>query len=366
MDNGLITLAIHTPAKANVLKSVLEKNGIAVFLDEINDINLEHQVSYYVRINRKDLTKSLSIIENLKLFSYDDKNTHLIDDGNKRILVPVDFSSHSLKACQVAFNIAKNSKAKVKILHVYHNIYFPSHIPFADSLKEAPDEGSLNSARKQMLNFCIEIDRKIAEGEWPSINYSYSIREGILEEEVDNFVQEYKPFLLVLGTKGKNNVIGEVTADIIEMVNVPILTVPESSPINSFSDVKHFAFLTNLQNRDLSTFDFFVSLLSSYTNLKITLVHINRINRKGDKLAETELLGMKEHFKKRYPQLNVGYKLIDSDDIPKAIVEFTEQENVTVACINTRKRNIFGRIFAPSLSRKVLVLSDALILILRG
>lgn len=366
MNNDLITLSIHTSTKANMLKSVLEKSGITIILNEVNDIGDKHQVSYYVRIKKEDLNKALAIIESNKLFNYEDKNTHLINDGNKRILVPVDFSPHSMKACQIAFNIAKDRNAKVKILHVYHNIYFPSHIPFADSLKETPEEGLLDSIRKQMLNLCMEIDRKIIDGEWPSVNYSYSLREGVTEEEIDNFVQEYKPFLLVLGAKGKNNNIGNVTADVIEMVNVPVLAIPDSTSINNLTDIKHFAFLTNLQNRDLSSFDFFVNLLSVYTDIKITLIHINRINRKGDKWAEAELLEMKEYVMNQYPQINIGYKLIDSNDIPKATVEFIEQENITVICINTRKRNMLGRIFVPSVSRKVLVKSDALLLILRG
>jgi len=366
MNNKLVTLAIHTREKANILKSLLEKYGIATILDEVNGIESKSQPSFYVKIDEKDLTKSLTIIESNKLFSYNDETIKLIDDGNKRILVPVDFSAHSLKACQMAFDIAKDTHAKVKILHVYHNVYFPSHIPFADSLKETPDEGLLNAVRKQMLELCMLIDRNITDGKWPSVNYSYSLREGAIDEEIYNFVQEYKPFLLVLGTKGKNNAVGDVVADVVEMVDVPVLTIPESSPVKNITDIKHFAFLTNLHSRDLSSLDFLANLLLPNTDVRITLIHINRINTKGDKWTEAELIGMKEYVLKRYPHLNIGYKLIDADDIPKATAEFIEKENINVACINTRRRNILGRIFAPSISRKIMVRSDALFLILRG
>jgi len=366
MNNQPVTLAIHTRDKANILKSLLEKNGIATLLEEVNITESKNLPSFYVKIDEKDLNKSLAIIESYKLFSYNEDTTHLIDDGNKRILVPVDFSEHSIKACYIAFNIAKDTNAKVKILHVYHNIYFPSHIPFADSLKETPEEGLLDSARKQMLNLCLLIDNNITDGKWPSVNYSYSLREGAIDEEIYDFVQEYKPFLLVLGTKGKNYTMGDVVADVIEMVDVPVLAVPESTPIKNLTDIKHFAFLTNLNNRDLSSFDFLANLLLPNIHIKITLIHINRINAKGDKWAEAELIGMREYVMKRYPQLNIGYKLIDSDDIPKATADFIEQEKINIACINTRRRNIFGRIFSPSISRKVMVKNDALFLILRG
>lgn len=373
MDNKLVTLAIHSFEKATILKNILESNGIIVYLEKVEEAITASPVpvGFYVKINTSDLSKSLSIIEEHKLFSYDNKDTYKIDDGRKRILVAVDFSSYSMKACQVAFNLAKEVNAKVKILHIYYNLYFPSHIPFADQLKDENDESLLDKSRRQMLNFCFEIDKKISEGEWPSVNYSYSLREGLVDEEIENFSLEYKPSLLVLGTKGKDNnessILGNVTADVIEIVNVPVLAVPESSPINSISDIKHIVFLTNLQSRDLESFNTLVEIATLYTDIKITLLHINRINGKGDRWTEAELAGMKEYFKKMYPQLNIEYKLIDSPDIPGAVRNYVEHENVTIVCMNTRRRNFLGRIFSPSISRKVLsTTSDKAILVLRG
>lgn len=372
MNNELLTLAIHTVEKANILKQILEKNGITVFLEEIKHTpaGLDLSDRYYVKVRNGDLLKALDIIEENRLFNYSDKRTQVIDDGRRRILVAVDFSDYSLKACQIAFGMAKEVNAKVKILHVYHNIYYPSHLPFADSLKENPDEGLLNKTRKQMLDLCVEIDNRIAEKKWDSVNYSYSLREGVVEEEIESFVNEYKPFLLVLGTKGKDNnqssILGNVTADVIEMVNIPVLAIPESSPINSAKDIKHVVFLTSLQSRDLNSFNTLVNNFITYKDIKITLMHVNITNKEDQKWIEAELQNIGKHFKEIYPQLNIAYKLIDSPDIPQAVNEYVKKENIAVICLNTRKRNLLERIFAPSISRKVLIDSDKAILVLRG
>lgn len=370
MNDKFTTLAIHKNEKANILKQILESNGIEVEFEVVLQGQLPNESSIAVRIKESDLSRALSIIEANQLFNYSDKHIQKIDDGRKRILVAVDFSDYSVKACQMAFNIAKEINAKVKILHVFHNIYFPSNIPFADSLKDIPDEGLLDKTRKQMLELCIDIDKKIAEGIFPSINYSYSLREGLAGEEIEQFINEYKPVLLVLGTKGKDNnkkyMLGGVTADIIEMTNIPVLAIPESSPINNICDVKHIAFLTNLHARDLASFKTLVSLVSPYQNIKITLVHINRINKEGGKCPEASLVEMREHFLKQYPQFNIAYKLIDAPDIPNAIENFAIEEDVTVVALNTRRRNIFGRMFVPSISRKVLLISKVTLLVLRG
>ncbi len=369
-ENRLVTIAVHKEEKAKILKQILQEQGIAVVLEDIKDENSGHTSGIAVRIRVSDLGRSLTIIEGNKLSKYNDPDVITIDGVRKRVLVSVDFSDYSMKACQVAFNIAKEIGAKVKILHVYHNFYYPSSFPFADTLKATPDEGMLSKARKQMLGLCVQIEQNISSGLFPSVNYSYSLREGLVEEEIELFVREYQPVLLVTGTKGKDNnqtnLLGSVTADIIEMTDVPVLAVPENSPIDTIDGVKHVAFLTNLQERDLVSFDMLVKLLKPYPNIRITLIHINRINRKGEKLPEEQLIQMKNHFEKQYPQLNINYQLIENPDLPLAINEYAMEEGVTLIALNTRKRNIFGRMFWPSISRKVLFKSNIALLVLRG
>lgn len=370
MDQELIIIAIHKEDKAWILKELLESKSIKVYLEELENVYSDDNTkNYYIKVESKNINKALSLIEEINPFNYGNQNIHKAEDNLKRILVAVDFSDYSKKACQVAFNIASEIHAKVKILHVYQNIYFPSHIPFADSLKETPNEGLLDKTRKKMLNLCVEIDEYISNGDWPSINYSYSLREGQVDEEVENFVLEYKPSLLVLGTKGLDNtpsILGNVTADIIEIINVPVLAIPVDSPINSIADIKHVVFLSTLQNKEMPSFNRLLDVFKPYPNIRITLLHINQINRKGDKWTNEELAKISQSFEMLHPQLNINYKLIDSPDIALALSDFIIQENVSIISLNTRRRNLFSRIFFPSKSRKLLLFSDKALLIFRG
>lgn len=365
MEDRIVTLAIHTREKAVILKHLLESRGIPVSLEELG----QNAEGFAVRIKEEYIPKALTIVEENKLFSYSDAQTLSIDDGRKRILVAVDFSSYSMKACRVAFSIAKEINAKVKILHVYNNIYFPSHIPFADALKNEGDVGILDKSRKQMLDLCIEIDRNIAEGSFPSVNYSYSLREGIIEEEIDSFIGEYKPVLLVLGTRGKNNnrknIIGGVTADLIEMTDVPVLAIPENSPIEDVREIKHLAFFTNIHKRDLLSFDYLINYISLYKELNITLVHIVADAQKMEWI-ETNLQEFKKYLNEKYTKLNITYKLIHASDPIPEIKKFLDEENVRIVAVNTRRRNLWGRIFIPSSSRKILASLDVALLALRG
>jgi Universal stress protein family. len=57
------------------------------------------------------------------------------------------------------------------------------------------------------------------------------LREGLPEEEIVTFTKEYKPSIIVMGTRGKDqkdaDLIGSVTAEVIEMTHVPLIAIPE-------------------------------------------------------------------------------------------------------------------------------------------
>lgn len=373
MEDKIITLAIHTKEKAFKLKEVLESRNIPVYLEELSQNNHlgDKAIGFAVKIKESQVAKALTIIEENKLFSYNDMQTLRMDDGRKRILVAVDFSSYSMKACQIAFSIAKELDAKVKILHVYNYLPFPTQIPFADALKNEGDISILDKSRKQMLDLCIKIDKNIEAGKFPSVNYSYSLREGIVEEEIETFIDEYKPILLVLGKRGVNdnrtNILGSVTADIIEMTDIPVLAIPENSSIEGAKDIKHIAFFTNIHRRDMYSFDYLANHLLPYKDLKITLVHIISDGRNNNsKWTESDLSKLQESFMQKYSDMNISYKLINETDIVQGIKDFIETEKVDVVAVNTQRRSLWGRIFIPSTSRKILASLNIVLLTLRG
>lgn len=371
-DIKLVTLAIHTNEKAQILKSVLASEGIDVSIENINLDEPGVSAGVRIRIKETDLPKALNVVENRHLFSYAEPETHRTDDGRKRILVPVDFSDYSLKACRIAFNLAKESDAKVKILHVYFNPYYPTALPMAEAFAYQGKEGEsfqniIDKVRADIQKLCGMIDEKIASGEFPAVNYSYVLREGLPEEEIVAFTKEYQPAWIVMGTRGKDqkdaDLIGSVTAEVIEMTRIPVLSIPENTHFHSMKEVKNVAFLTNFSQRDLLTFDMMMKFFEPYKDVTIHLTHIT--SKKEDKWDEIKLAGIKDYFEKQYPNLQADYKVIEGDML-KGIDTFVREAKIDILALTTAKRNIFARMFNPSISRKMLFHTDTPLLVLRG
>lgn len=373
MEDKLVTLAIHTNEKAQILKKVLESENIEVHINDVDSENPGVAPGVRIRIKESDLPRALNVVESRHLFSYDDDETYRADDGRKRILIPVDFSDYSMKACQIAFNLARDLDAKVKIMHVYFNPYYPTALPMAEAFayqgkEEKEFQNIIEKVKENIQKLCNRIDKKVSEGEFPPVNYSYVLKEGLPEEEIVTFTKEYKPAIIVMGTRGKDqkdaDLIGSVTAEVIEMTHVPIIAIPENTPFVDLKDVKRIAFLTNFSQRDLISFDLLAKLLLPYQDIKISLTHISV--KKSDQWDEIKLEGIKAYFSKQYPNLNLDYSLIDTSDMLKSLDEYIKNEKVQILALTTSKRNIFARMFSPSISRKMLFHSDTPLLVLRG
>jgi nucleotide-binding universal stress UspA family protein len=358
MEDKLVTVAIHTFEKAQILKTLLESEGIETYIHNVNLIQPVVSAGVRVRIKESDLPKALVIIEQMNL-SLEDKN-EIVDLGNNenKILVPVDFSDYSMKACDLAFNLAQSIGAEVVVLHayytpIYNNVLLMDAIP--SSVKD--DESIIRivkQAKADMENLTNLLKRKIDNGSLPNVKFTTILKDGIPEEEIIKFSKEYRPSIVFMGTRGKDrkelDLIGSVTAEIIERSNIPVFAIPENNQLNDFNEVKNIAFTTNFEPKDLLAFEKLVELLQPF-KYKVHFVHIEQ---NKDAWNEIKLAGIKQYFNKQYPDLETDYILIQDKEILTALDSFVKEKNIDIISLTTHKRNILSRLFNPSIARKMI------------
>lgn len=209
MEDKLVTLAILTYAKAQILKNVLENEGIETYIHNVNQIQPVVSSGVRVRIKESDLPHALKITESSAWLSEEvvgGKSPKLEKVSNK-VLIPVDFSNYSLKACEFGFNFAQNIGAEVVLLHVYFTPIYATSLPYGDVFNyQLSDEENVRSILQKVhadLNALSDkVKEKVASGEFPDIKYTCVLREGIPEEEVLRYTKEYRPRIIIMGTRG--------------------------------------------------------------------------------------------------------------------------------------------------------------------
>lgn len=371
MEDKLVTLAILTYAKAQILKTILEDEGIETYIHNVNQIQPVISSGVRVRIKESDLPHALKIIESSAWLSEDvvgGKVSQIKSTSNK-VLIPVDFSGYSMKACEFGFNYAQNTGAEVILLHVYFTPIYSTSLPYGDifNYQLSDDENVktiLQKVHAELNGLLDKVKEKIASGQFPNVKYMCVLREGIPEEEILRYVKDCCPRIVIMGTRGKNqkdlDLIGSVTAEVIERSRVPVLAIPENTPFRQFSEVKHIAFITNFDQRDLIAFD---SLIASFKSFRfsVSLIHLSGIKDTWD---EIKLGGIKEYFHKQYPQLDIHYDVVQDDDLLNNLEQYIEKENIDIIALTSYRRNIFYRLFNPSIARKMIFHSDTPMLVL--
>lgn len=108
VDNDrLITVAIHTFDKASQLRDLLEREGVAATLQNVNLSSPVLSAGVRVRISERDLPLALRIIENPEIFARSE--SVMPAEDNRSILVPVDFTEKSVAAARMALRMASET-----------------------------------------------------------------------------------------------------------------------------------------------------------------------------------------------------------------------------------------------------------------
>ena len=377
MEDKLITLSILTYSKAQILKSVLESEGIESYIHNVNLIQPVISSGVRVRIKESDLPRALKIIESSSWLSSEILEEKSADSDSEKVptvLSPVDFSAYSLKACDFGFNVASRMHAEVVLLHVHFTpIYIPSlqydienyQVPSGNDVTTV--KGMIENIHKQLNKLSENINEKIQNGDYPNVKYTCVLREGIPEEEILYYIRQEKPLIVVMGTRGEHqkdlDLIGSVTAEVIERSRSFVYAIPENAPEKSLENIHKIALFTSFDQRDLIAFD---SLITTFKDNKfeISFIHVNSHVEKRT-WNEIKLAGIKEYFKKQYPQLEFTYLNIDEDHLLGNLDQFVQENGIDVICTSNYKRNIFARLFNPSIARKMLFHSNTPILIIK-
>lgn len=365
----LITIAIHTYEKAHQLKNILECEGIDVVLQNVNLTTPVVSSGIRVRIHENDLPMALRLIENIEIFSPTAlKQSH---SGGPEILVPIDFSTSSVQACFLAFHIAALHKAHIKLLHSFFDpilsnaasMQLSDTMTFdstADAIEQMEEDKMLTeTSQKQMKEIETRLREKIKDGVIPPALFASEITEGLPEEVINSYASSHNPFLIVMGTRGTNKqnraMLGSVTAEVLDTCRSCVLTVPESLRFKQTDEIREVIYLASSRQQDILALDALYRIFPE-TSLSVTLTTLpTKKKPQGDPVAIANLL---DYCRKNYPAYTFKTVALSLSHEMEEFEGLDQQLHVNMIVVPTPRKNIFARLFNPTLAHKLLFHSD--------
>ncbi len=373
-EDRLITIAIHTFEKATILKSVLEHEGIRVALQNVNLVQPVVSSGVRVRIHEADLPKALRIIESgVDLDDNPQPAAGSEPSGARKVLVPVDFSSHSDAAVATAFAYASAVGAEILMMHSYISPTYATGFPLTDSMDfdletVSDDEARLSveeTAHKQLEAYATTVRQRIARGELPPVRFDTELIDDVPEEAINILAKELKPRIIVMGTRGadakERDMMGSVTAEVLDTCRTPILTVPEAAAAAQTGSDSHILFCCNYGQSDLLALDMLYSLFPKAT-FRVTLLKVPSKKTPADASQITG--GLIEYCTKNMPRFKFEAVDVTTNDLEVEFQTIEKQRHIDMIAIPNRKRNIFSRLFNPGLAHRLLFHTDIPMIVL--
>ncbi len=369
MEENLITIVTLPFSKAQILKMRLESEKIECNLEEINLIEGAAGSSVRVKILEKDIKQALPVLEDLlgaKPFVEEVK----AEKKERHILVPIDFSVQSEKACKMAVNIAGMVNVKLILIHCYINPLIHS-IPFSDiyaydSSLLARMEYSEENANKDFQEFVTKMANEIGKEKWKSVSPEFIIKSGYPEDDILAFAQKQLSQLIVMGSAGKHapyGTLGSIAADIMYNATMPVMIVPEDTPENILDNFSNVLYATNFDEKDFISVDKLMLLLNPF-NIKLKCIHVGQPD--GDYWYMARLEGMKDVLHEKYKGSEFECHLITGTDILESIEKYIKEEKIDIISLTTHKRNMITRLFNPSLAKRMIFHTQTPLLIFHG
>jgi nucleotide-binding universal stress UspA family protein len=361
--NRLITLAIHTYEKAQPIKTLLEQEGIYVELNNVNLASPTVSAGVRIRIKESDLPLALRIVENIEIFDVA-KDSGEGKDGV--MLVPTDFSSYSDNAVRLAFHIASRLGYNIVMLYAYMAPSNPPAIQLTDSYDyEIADMVAMRKlkreAKKQMDDYALKVKGWMKKGEIPAVKFSTQIEEGIPEEVILEYTRKSKPQMVVMGTRGADKkeaeLIGSVTAEVLDSCRIPAFTVPENVDINRLIKLKSVAFICNFDQEDMIALDTLYRLFPDQA-LEVVLIHLPGKNDKEDARLGKAQFNLLQYCREHFPRCSFDLRVLRLQALIDDFRDIMQESTINMICVPNKKRNVFARVFNPSIAHKILFKAD--------
>lgn len=258
-----------------------------------------------------------------------------------KILMLTDFSDLSQIAINYGLKMADKLEAEFTILNVLRLDGVPkSHL-------------RMKQIEKSLFSITLEEGAKLEEECQKKIKSKapvkfMAIRSHTVADTVRRYADNHKVDLIIMGSRGastlKKAVLGGTTVSVIDVSNAPVLAIPDQATYTNFKHVVYASDLKNVQ-KELDTIIPFARIFDA----TIHMVHVvEAIDKNVDAKREVaEKLVKKANYNK------ISFEVIIDDDIPLAIDKYLKDKKGDALTTFTHELNLFEKIFARSITRKL-------------
>ncbi len=200
-----------------------------------------------------------------------------METSKRTLLVPVNFTGYSENGAVYALNIARYLNADIILLNSYlepvvavPGVFEPFSFTVTDtSIKAIEEEIEVNlKVIKDML------EKEKVKNNINNVEISYDLVHGFPDNSILAYADEFKVDAIIMGFEKPEGFskFGNITANIIEKANVPVIAVPEGYDVYKYKKPENVLYFTKIDNTDIESIKR-LSKLVRFFDSRIICVH---------------------------------------------------------------------------------------------
>lgn len=275
----------------------------------------------------------------------------------KKILVPVDFSAHTDITCTYALEFAKTMDSEIQLYHTYFDQIvipdstFPDTMDMNTMYNEELMKELLHQAEKNLDELRNKLENKIKREKLENITVRTMVTGGDIELEIKEVCREYKPDLVVMGSRGEGKSLtawGRISTFIVNHVNVPVVMIPD---IKGFIGIQNTMIAVDLSEENQKLIDHVIELLRPF-NSQLSCVHF-LLHKKNKKEETNRFESFKNAVTLRTKSSTMSFFIIAvEEDNQRSIEDFIREKNITLIAFQPHKRSFFYTLFTNNITKK--------------
>lgn len=258
----------------------------------------------------------------------------------KQILVPTDFSKTASNAAIYAACLAKDTGAKLTLLHSYN---MPVPIAEAPVIIMSPEElEKLCQEKLDMLKK--EIQEKCG------VTTECILTLGFAVEEIEIKAREIKADLVVMGMKDSGRIaefiIGSTATGVMGKAKQPVMIIPDGA---EYRRLEKIVFACDYKEVSSGSYLNIVKDIATLFNSKVFIV--NLVNPSEEINVDTATEGMK--LEMNFGEINHSFYFPKGEDVVDGITAFMEIHGADLVVMMHHKHNMVYRIFHESKTKRM-------------
>lgn len=283
---------------------------------------------------------------------------------SSHLLIPVDFSDMSIMAVAAGFHFAHALNITPVLMHVYPMVWYNS-AAMPDEFTDIYDTGDseilaaienhdmLTAAENQLKKFKKRIAADQSEGLLPDVKYTTLLEEGIAEDEILNYCRDNNPRMVVMSTRGihkkEQEVIGSVTAEVMDHCHVPVFAVPENYIPDESMKLSRVLMFCTLDKYDTKSLEQLMNTFNA-SNAEIWLMPVER--REGQ--VRRQLTELHKDLSAAWPEATFHISDLEEKSVTLTVDNYLKENKIQLIIAPNRKTSIFARLFRPSVAHQCL------------